>query len=78
MGDRIQPLLDAAKRLSLQEREALLDALLQLDARFEPDQGDIVEWNRRAAELETGTVDGLDADAAIAAVRADLKSRRSE
>ena len=77
MGERVQPLIDAAKLLSADEREELLDGLLQIDSQFEPDAADIVEWNRRFEELEAGHVQGIDAFDAIATARADLKSRQS-
>ena len=77
MGERVQPLIDAAKLLSADEREELLDGLLQIDSQFEPDAADIAEWKRRFEELESGHVEAIDADDAIAAARADLKNRRS-
>ena len=60
-----------------EEREELLDGLLQIDGKFEPDATDIVEWNRRFDELEAGHVQVTDTFDAIAAARADLKSQRS-
>ena len=77
MGSRVKPLIEAAKQLSVEEREELLDGLLQIDGQFEPDAVDGAAWVRRADELEAGHVEGIDADDAIAAARADLKSRRT-
>ena len=75
MGQRLQPLIEAAKLLSIREREELLEALLEIDAQIEHDTADVAEWNRRYVELETGVVEGIDADDAIAAARADLHLR---
>ena len=77
MGDRVQPLIEAARFLSPEERRELLDGVLQIDGQFEPDAADSAEWKRRFDELETVAVSGIDADDAIAAVRAEMKSRRS-
>ena len=76
MGERVQPLIEAAKLLSIEEREELLEGLLQLDGQFEPDAADTAEWNRRFEELEADHVGSIDADDAVAAARADLKLRR--
>ena len=76
MGERVRPLIEAAKLLSIEEREELLDELLQIDGQFEPDAGDLAEWKRRFEQLEAGQLDGIAAEDAIAGVRADLKSRR--
>ena len=68
MGERMQ-LIEAAKQLSAEEREELLEGLLQIDGQFERDAADTAEWNRRLDELEAGHVEGIDADGAIAAAR---------
>lgn len=76
MGERVQPLIEAAKLLSAKEREELVEGLLQIDGQFEPDAADSAEWARRFAEIETGHVSPVDADEAIAAARSDLARRR--
>lgn len=77
MGERVQPLIEAAKLLSPEERQELLEGVLQIDGQFEPDPADSVEWKRRLEELDSGIDAGIDADDAIASVRAELESRRS-
>lgn len=76
MGERVQPLIDAAKLLSTEERAELLDELLQIDGNFEADMADTAEWTRRFNEFEAGSVEGVDAEDVIASARADLKNRR--
>ena len=77
MGEHVQPLIEAAKLLSAEEREELLEGLLQIDGPFEADAADVAEWARRFDELEAGHGVGIDDDDAIAAARSDLKSRRT-
>lgn len=77
MAERIQPLIEAAKQLTVEEREKLLEALLQLDGNFERDKSDVSEWLRRADEIRQGTADCVEADEAIADARAELKRQRS-
>jgi hypothetical protein len=76
MGERVRPLIEAAKHLSVEEREELLEGLLQMDGEFEPDLAGIAEWKRRFEEIDAGAIEGVDAGDAIAAARAELKSRR--
>ena len=76
MGERIQLLIDAAKHLSPSEREELLEALLRMDSDFVREATDVTEWHRRADEARSGTADMVEADDAIAEVRAELEQRR--
>ena len=76
MGERVRPLIEAAKMLSVKEREELLAGLLEIDGQFESDVADAAEWNRRFAEIEAGNVEAIDADVAIASVRSSLRGRR--
>ncbi len=74
MGARVQPLIEAAQRLTLEEREELLDALLGLvDPSHDIEPADLDAWTARAAALDNGEVEGIDAEDAIAAARAELK-----
>ena len=77
MGARVQPLIEAAQRLTPEEREELLDAHLGLvEPSHEIDPADLDAWTTRAAALETGAVGGIDAEDAIATARAELKRLR--
>jgi hypothetical protein len=76
MGERVRPLIEAAKKFSIDEREELLAGLLEIDCQFESDAADAVEWNRRFADIEAGNVETIEADDAIASVRSSLHSRR--
>lgn len=78
MGERVQPLIEAAKLLSPEEREELLDGLLEIDGQFEPDASDKAEWSRRVDEMMSGREEGVEVDDAIAAARESLRSRRGQ
>ncbi len=72
-------LYESAMALPDEQRRELAEALLDsLPARetLEIEAAWVAEASRRAGELERGEVEALDAEAALAAIRAHLSSRR--
>ena len=78
MNAKTQTLIDEARRLSQEEQAEIVETLLgDLGNKGWYSADDLVEWERRAAEVRADPSQAIDADAAIAHVRARLARARS-
>ena len=77
MGRPVETVLDAARKLSADEKEELLVGLLADLARSSPeiDEAWQTEIERRVLEFDQGKVKTFDSDVVLAEARARLRNR---
>lgn len=77
MTDQARRVIDMARELTPQQQEEVVEALLEAlghDVEFSQDQ--LAEWQRRSDEARADPSQLVDADEAMAELRAELRARR--